>query len=492
MPLFLRRTKPVFIRWWCCSALCAAVAGLSCTGGAALRFNNLRGYFGHDDYSAAIAAIERKGDSWYGSNNRFLYSMDIGALYHYAGRYDSSSRYLQQAAAMYDDLYTRSVTNEAASLLVNDNVRPYRSRPCELVLLHQMNLLNYELAGNNDEALVESRAVQLLFNEWERADQNDRHYADDAAFHYLSSIAYDAAGAYDDAMISLYKAVETIEKGPFPLAPAIKNYAYYMLRLNHRDQDTGVLGISADVPEAQVPGLQNGQTEIILIGYAGRGPRLIEDKWWGTYIRGGLLAVEHYNELGETESFAMPAPFLPDKEYEKAAEGRKNDIGTTFHISFSLPKEETFPSRTSYFTARAGSGAAPVMSVLISDLDKQLEKNLEDARTATMTRTVIRTVLRTIAAQTAKSKMETASPLANLLVNLGTDALADQLEHADTRSCFLIPKTIQIARIPVTPGTYSVQAEAHDPAGGLVGEKTFENIRVLPGQKKFLLYCSFR
>jgi hypothetical protein len=484
-----RRFKPLR---WALYCLSAALCVCSCTGGAALRFDHLRGYTERDDYYAAISSIERHESSWYGSTNRFLYDMDIGALYHYAGRYDSSSRYLQQAAATCDDLYTRSISNEAASLLVNDNVRPYRSRPYELVLLHWLNALDYLAAGNTDDALVESRAVQLLFNEWERNNPHDRKYADDAAFHYLSSIAYDAAGNDDDAMISLYKAVAAFEQGPVALPPSIGNYAYYMLRLNNRDQDTGLLHLSADVPRERVPGIGNDRTEIILIGYAGRGPALVEDKWWGTYIRGGLLAVDHYDDRGSIESFSMPAPFLPEQEYEKAAEGRKNDIGTTFHVSFSLPKMRTFRSWTSYFTARVAPGSPQVTSVVINDLDGQLAKNLEDTRTATMTRTVVRTVLRTIAAQTAKSKMETSSPLANLLLNVGTDALADQLEHADVRSCFLVPKTVQIARIPVTPGTYTVQAEARNAEGGVIGTKTFDNVEVRQGQKKFLLYCSFK
>jgi hypothetical protein len=471
--------------------LCAALLG-SCTGGAALRFNSLRGYTERNDYGAAIASIKKNESAWYGSANRFLYYMDIGALYHYAGAFDSSSRYLQQAAATYDDLYARSITNEAASLLINDNVRPYRSRPYELVMLHQLNALNYRFAGNNDDALVESRAVQLLFNEWERNNPHDQKYADDAMFHYLSSIFYDAAGNYDDAMISLSKAVETFEKGPLTLPPGLRNYAYYMLRLNNRDQDTGLLHISADMPRDKVAGIHNGETEIVLIGYAGRGPELVEDKWWGTYVRGGLLAVDHYDDHGTIEAFTMPAPLLPDKEYEKAAEGQKNDIGTTFHVSFSLPKMRTARSWTSYFTAKIAPDAAPVASIVINDLDLQLAKNLEDTKAATMTRTVIRTVLRTIAAQTAKSKMETSSPLANLLLNVGTDALADQLEHADVRTCFLLPKTVQIARIPVAPGTYTVQAEAHNAEGVVIGTKAFENIEVKQGQKKFLMYCSFK
>ena len=60
----------------------------------------------------------------YGKKNLFLYHMDIGALYHYAGVYDSSTNHLLQAADIFDDLFARSITNEAAAIMTNDNIRP--------------------------------------------------------------------------------------------------------------------------------------------------------------------------------------------------------------------------------------------------------------------------------------------------------------------------------------------------------------------------------
>jgi hypothetical protein len=293
-------------------------------------------------------------------------------------------------------------------------------------------------------------------------------------------------------MISLFKAVETFNQGPVTLPPEIKNYACHMLKLNDRAQDTMLLSIAADVPKEKVPGLRNGLAEIILIGYAGKGPALVEEKWSGTYIRGGLLTISHRDEKGVVTSSSMSAPPLPEKEYEKAAAGKKNLIGTTFHISFSLPCIRTYNSMTGYFTVSAGEGSIPYTSVIINDFDRQLAKNLDDTRTATLMRTVVRTTLRTIAAQKAKGAMKSKNAFSNLLLNLGTDILADQLDRADTRTCFLIPKTVQVARIPVQPGTYTVTAAACGAAGAVMETKTFENVAVKQGEKKFLFFCSFK
>jgi hypothetical protein len=409
--------------------------------------------------------------------------------------HDSSNTYLLEAARIFDDLFARSVTNEAASFMINDNVRPYRSRPYELVLLHQVIALNFLAQGNVESALVESRATQLLMNELERKDKNGTKYSTDGMFHYVSSIAYDAAGKSDDAMISLFHSVRAFQKGPVTLPGPVKEYAYHMLILNGRAEDIKLLDIAIDTAKPKPAGLANDETEIILVGYAGRGPALVEDRWWGTYIRGGMLIMNYTAADGSVATMQLPAPPLPQKEYEKAAKGKENSIGTTFHVSFALPSVKRVPSQTTYFTiAPAGgdSAAQPFVTTEINNFDLQAQKNLDDIRGATLTRTAVRVVLRTIAAQKAKSEMKTDSPIANRLIGLGTDLLADQLERADTRSCFLIPKTVQVARIPVKPGTYSFEAKARNESGAAVGTKKFENVAVKKGEKKFLFYCSFK
>ncbi|MBN1128155.1 MAG: hypothetical protein JXA71_04180 [Chitinispirillaceae bacterium] len=464
----------------------------SCAGGSALRFEKLAGATANQEYLAAIATIKKNGKKLYGNTNQLLYHMDIGMLYHYAAMFDSSNAYLLKAVDIHRDLFARSVTNEAASLMINDNVRPYRGKPYELVLLHQIIALNFLADNNTEGALVEARQTQLLLNELERKDKRGEKYSTDGMFHLLSSIAYDAAGQSDDAMISLFHAVKAFKEGPVPLPGPVKDYAYHLLRKNDRPDDITLLDIAADAPEESIPGLRNGETEIILIGYAGRGPALDENNWWGTYIKDGLLIMNYKTASGATETMQLPAPPLPAKEYEKAAKGEKTASGTTFHVSFSLPALKPLSSQTGFFTVSGPQLAAPVTAITINDYDLQAQKNLDDTRNATLTRTAIRVVLRTIAAQKAKSGMQTESPIANLLINIGTDVLADQLERADTRSCFMIPKTVQIARIPVKPGTYSFEASARTRSGNVIGSKIFEKVNVKQGEKKFLFYCSLK
>lgn len=461
----------------------------SCAGRTALRMEKLEDVVRNGDYLTAISEI-KKNPKMYGKSSSFLYYMDIGILFHYAGLYDSSTVYLQRAADIHHELFARSVTNEAAAVMVNDLVRPYRSKPYEIVLMHQIIALNYLVQGKNDEALVETRRVQLLLDEWDRKDKSETKYSSDPMFHFLSSIAYDAAGEFDNAAISLFKAVQAFQSGPIQLPSRIKDYAYYQLMLNDRASDVELLNLKADLPKSDITELGNNQSEIVVIGYGGKGPALDENTWSGTYVKDGLLVLNHTAPDGKVETISTLAPPLP--ETQEREKGEKTSSGTTFHIKFALPVMKVYPSKTESFSVRYSGTDQVYKSVVINDLEKQLQKYLLDTRAATVTRTAVRVVLRTIASQRAKASMQTESSFANLLLNIGTDVLTDQLERADTRSCFLIPQTVQIVRIPVKPGTYTLDIAAHEKSGAVINKKQFTDISVKLREKKFIIYSSFK
>lgn len=469
---------------------CLLLLLVSCAGGSRLRYDKLSQALSKQEFIPTVETI-KSNPKYYGENNRFLYNMDIGVLYHYAGLYDSSNVFLERAVKIYDDLFTRSISNEAAAILVNDNVRPYRSRPYELVLLHQFMALNYLSLGNLDAALVETRRTQLLFNQWATHKDKVEKYTDDPMFHYLSSLMYKAAGETSNSLISLFKSVEAFNNGPISLPPQIRNYAYYEFLNNDRKSDIDVLKLHADTLIDSFSTLMksSGDGEIVVVGYAGKGPVFQESTWWGTYIHGGLLILHYTGADGVEQTFTMQAPPLPEKELKKAAKGEVNKIGTTFHVKLSMPAVKSTPARTDHFTVAGDSFM--VKSYEVNDLDAMSQKYFDDNRTTILLRTVIRVVLRTITAEKAKEKLETENPLANILINVGTDILADQLEHADVRSCFLIPKTIHMARISVPAGTHTIEVAARDKDGNIIGSKQLSNIKVEPGKKQFVVYPSF-
>jgi uncharacterized protein len=461
----------------------------SCATRSSLRVDKLAETTINGDFLPAIQQI-KKNPKLYGKTNRFLYYMDIGVLFHYAGKYDSSNTYLLQALDIIDELYARSVTNEAAAIMVNDNIRPYRSKPYELTMVHQLIALNFLALGNVESALVETRRANLMFQELQRKNKSGGKYESDGMFQYVSSIAYDQAGETSDAMISLFHAVKTFEEGPVALPSKIQDKAYYLFQLNDRQDDIKLLDLSA--PTEKPDGIENRSEEIVFIGYAGRGPVIEEQAWWGTWIKDGLLILHYDGPNGERETMQLPAPRLPPSELKKAEKGKKTKSGTTFHIKVALPAEKTIPSKTGKFNIHLNGNKTAYSSITINDFNKQTKKYLEDTKTTTIARTVARVVLRTITSQKTKEKLQTSSPVANLLGSIATDILADQLEKADTRSCFLLPQTVQIARIPVNPGVYSIDIAALSKGGKVLGTKKINDIIVHEHEKKFVFYSSFK
>jgi len=457
------------------SILAACCLMASCTSKAMQRNVSMDKAIDEGDYPAMIEDIKKNGKKLYGETNAFLYNMDIGVLFHYTGQYDSSNVYLMKAAEIHDELFTKSVSNEAAALLTNDNVRPYRSKPYELVMLHQFTALNFMAEGKFREALVETRKSQLLMNEWERTQAKDGKYHTDGMSHLLSSLAYEGVGEVDNSLISLFKSVEAYKKGPVKLPMEVEGFAYDRLKAGDREDDVKILGIGSG-GGANTWGAKQGESEIVVVGYAGRGPTLTELDWYGAYAPGG--AMKMYVKGGVTSSriIDIPAPPLPS--------GKNSGGGLS--IKISLPELKTFTPNVSYFTARVDA-AADVKSVIINDFDAQAEKALSDAWNDIVTRTIIRVVLRTIAANEAKKQADKAGNSWISLAASVAGAAADQMEKADVRMCFLLPKTIQVARIPVTPGTHSVALNVYDGSGNVVGKRVFSNIEVKNGEKKVLL-----
>ncbi len=443
--------------------------------------------FDYDKLAQAVATRKKL----YPSRDGFLHQLDLGVAYHYAGKYDTSSIHLLKAAEILDGLYARSITGEAVSLLTNDNLRPYRSLPYETVLMHQFLAWNFLAQGKVDASLVETRRAQLLFNEWERTRGESGKFQDNGLFHYMSSLAYAAAGERDNAMISLFKSVKAFRsEGRLP--DLIKASAIAQLRDAGRENDLLLLELTEEtsLSHPQLPPTYDG-SEIVLVGFAGQGPVLQETVFWGTWVKDGVLVYHYRNPQGDTVTQILPAPGLPPGEAHKAQQGKKTRSGTTFHIKFALPSMKKIPSRSAYFTARVEGSDASMRSEELVNTEKLMEQYLEDTRISTLTRTVVRVVLRTLAQEKTKSELATANPLLNLLLNLGTDALADQLEQADTRNCFLLPRSVQIIRIPITPGTHQIQAQVRGRAGEALETRTF-TVEVGAREKKFLFFPSLQ
>ena len=445
----------------------------SCANKSMTRYETLAPVLQKEGFEGTIQKIEKKKDDIYGKNSEFLYHFDEGALYHYLGNNKESIKHFEQAEKINEDLYTKSVTNETAALLTNDNIRPYRARPFEVLLMYQYQILNYLAIGDLDGALVEVRRAQIAS---EALYQKDKDKVNDNGWlRYLSAIVYEMAGEEDDAAIAYIKAAKAFEEGNISMPKEVWEFINESLTKMDRADDLKSFKspILSQTPKASEV-REKGQ-EIIVIGYAGHSPILGEMYLSGTYVSGTALNLTYKD--GKTGKIGTFTAFAPPV----AGAG-----SNTFHVGFALPQKRELPQRASLFSVNM-DGKMRVSPEKVANIDAELERNMEDENTTTMVRTATRVVIRTIAAQKAKKATNTGNGLIDLVKNIGVDVAQSQIEQADLRVGLFMPNSICVTRIPVTEGTHQLDVSALGAHGQIVGNYKLDNIKVKKGQKKIVV-----
>jgi uncharacterized protein len=422
------------MRWLLAGAL--LIFFNACSSGQA-RFKAMSPVIQRGEFGTLIDEIKKGRKDLYKDHDSFLYFFDLGVAFHYNLQPDSSIHYLNQAWNVWDDLFARSVTNEALAVMTNDNLRPYRPKNYEMVALHFFQMVNFAMQGNINGALVEGRRASPYLREQDRS--GSKAYLEmGALFHFVNGILYESAGESDNAAISLFQSMRYYKNANVAAPEWVSKWALYLFSKTGRSQD-----IQAFAELNNRVGLAQDTTWCAL-EYNGRMSSLDEVRFRGTYIRDGLLVVYYRNpRTGTEEMIALPAPGLPMHELEKAEKGAKTSSGTTFQVSFTMPM---------VMYNQTGSPVPHPEALAVTS--RSLEQFMEENQTSILTRTVIRVVLRTIAAQRAKALMQSDNPLLNLLSNLTTDVLSDQLEKADVRSAFILPAQflMQCAATPTPAG----------------------------------------
>jgi hypothetical protein len=197
----------------------------------------------------ALAALEKKRTS----ADRLLYLQERGRLGQLASQPDASRTDFDEVIGVYRTLEDRALISASAtlatgaSLLTNDNARPYTGNLYERVFVHQYQALNYLAAGDASGALVEVRRANLIQNEALAKKENSVDQARDdaekkgfdaaryanyfssmdeaagrvktgfqnAATFYLSGLIYEATGNTNDAYIDYRKALELVPNNPY-------------------------------------------------------------------------------------------------------------------------------------------------------------------------------------------------------------------------------------------------------------------------------------
>jgi hypothetical protein len=400
-------------------------------------------------YAHAASVVESEKNKIYDNKSAILYYLDGGMLNHYAEKYDESISLLQDGELGIQDAYTKSITQTAASFLVNDNTLDYAGEDYEDIYINVFNALNYYHKSDIDGALVEIRRMnekleylttkyavmsQKLQEEAAKEGGNAAaqssefqisKFANSALGRYLGMLFYRGTGGADDARID-----RDWLKAAYVNAPEIYNFS---------------LPASVD-QELDIP---SGKARLNVIGFGGLSPIKQENV---TRIPIGL-------DLGEYIKIS-----LPELQYRPSRITRIEvvlDNGESFYLekleNMEAVARETFKSKIGLLTLKTTLRATvkAVSAKASSDIGASM-------------------------ADSDNSNIAMAGTILKLVGAIGK--VSNELsEQADLRASRYFPGTAYVGGVTLEPGVYSFTVNYYGD-GGLLESVRKQNVRIDAGR----------
>jgi hypothetical protein len=404
------------------------------------------------DLQGAVDGIEKAlSDGKYGKKDRFLYYLDSGAIYHYAGVLDSSNARLTQAEYAAEDLFTKSITRAAGSLILNDNLLEYTGEDYEILYTNLLMSLNYISLGSFDDAFVEVRRanekLELLEQKYAdaagwlnegKADDDDAvdidyeaakiRFNNDAFARYLSMRIYAADGRMDDARIDYDYLVDAYRTQP---------YIYYQ-----------------DLPDVQIAA--DSGALLSVVAFAGLAP-----------VKEALnLRIRTDKDLD------LVQVLYTDSENEDVEYGHlPMQVSEDYYFKFAIPR--LVPRYSNVSEIRVYVDSEPLGDLdLLEDVSKVAGETFKAKSSLIYLRSVARAVAKGLAAHKAKEKADSGG-LEGWLKKAAIDVATDISENADLRCGRYLPGRIFARDFEIEPGVYDIEIVFLDSHGAEIESRIF-------------------
>jgi len=419
------------------------------------------------DYSTAIAEIDKASSG----PDDLLLLMERGLLHHYNGDYAASNDAFQAAEDKMDELYTRRLSTEAASMITSDRIRPYEGAHYERVMIHFYRALNYIALRLRDDALVEARKAssQLAFYTQE---MEEPAYGDDPFIEYFTGLLYEWGGEPDNAYVSFRKAEAAYGAvaGDGGL-PVPRRLAGDLIRtadeLRFRDD---AAEWRESYPQAEAGARGAGVGEVILVVESGFVPKLIEHR-----IDIPILKADN-KDRGSVWIVAEDA-------FHRRRMGRFREAEIDYWLSIAYPGFEAIKSDARSVRVRCDGDTHTLLPV--SDLAFNSVRDFRDREKTILVRTIARALIKYLAKEGAEKE---GGPAAGIIMNI----FGAVTEGADTRSWRSLPRTIHLARFPISAGTHEIVLESMGNGGHIGDRVVLSGVEVQAGRTSWVTYRFFR
>jgi hypothetical protein len=422
----------------CAFPICAPLVLAALVSCATASFAKVDGAVGREDFSGGAEILETSKTSYYTNRDAILYYLDRGMLCHYAGRYDDSSRLLGEGERAIEAAFTKSLTMEIGTYLLNDNTREYGGEDYEDLYLNVFNALNYYHQGNMEGALVETRRMNnkaryladkygvILTNLQKKAlaesvevpanPEVSLKFTDSALARYLGMLFYRSTGRMDDARIdrNQLRAIfaNAPELYPHPVPASISE-------------------------ELEIP---PGMARLNVLAFSGLSP--------------------------VKKAFVQRFPLPRDR-----------------WVKIALPEMISRPSEVKKIEVLFDEG--PVFDLeLLEDIEAVARETFEERKNIIHLKTIVRSAMKSaasVAFDVAADESEGKDGLVFGILGLATQIYAEASEQADLRVSRYFPARAWAGAINLAPGVYSFRVNYYGHSERLLASLYYENMSIGEG-----------
>jgi hypothetical protein len=454
---------------------CGLLAAAGCASYSETHLG-LRDQFVHQDLAGAQQLVDDLADG----RNQLLAFLETATIHHAAGRWQESNQVFQQAEDLAEDLYTRSVSEGAFSLISNDTTISYRADPHELAMIPYYRAFNYLNLGDVEAAQVEARkaslilarSVETMFQSGGDAAVAVEDLERNAFLHYFAGLIYEHGGAFNDAFTAYRNAAMAYAADGGRMGVGLPPWLGGDLR-----RVGAPLGFTTEVEqlESRVEGLDvprgdpGGPTPD-----RGTVAVFVENGWVAHKEQRTLnLPILTTDSFGDSDAWASaialragPAWVMP------------YGVSVRYWLTMALPTMVgPDPSGPTGAEVQANPGGVRSASVPVESVSTRARMVFDEKYPRILTKTIARALVKWAASEAARNEDEVAGALVNLFGIIS--------ERADTRSWLTLPDSIALVRMDLAPGTYDLRIDYRDRRGGVIASETLTGVRVEAGRWSF-------
>ena len=413
-------------------------------------------------YDAALQDIEKQSGS---KTDRVLYLLNKGMVLRMKRDFTGSNQALEAAKAEMERLYAASVSEHTLSFVVNDATVSYAGDDYEQVLVHLYMALNYLELRQPYEARVEALQVDVKLREiGEKIPENK--FTEDALSRYLTGLIYEELGEWSDAMIAYRKAYEAYKKYQvnfgLPMPDMLK---HDLLRLAQRQglkDEVAQYRKEFDIkPEPEEDRAHEQEGELVFV------------------LNNGLAPVKREKVVGAT---APP----PSVIVEAATPHKHITPAPPVVVTIALPYYESRPNNV--LSARISVSDKQSSTQMMENIDAIARASLDSRMPAITARSIARAVAKGAiqgSVDRARNKNDNDAAVA-LLSSFVVRVAAIATERADTRSWLTLPANVQLARLALPPGSYTVTVDLLGAGGHVVATQEYPGVVISKKHKTYL------